>query len=121
MVPTIKPADFLDLWLLGRRATVGLLIAIIGVGLVPRTCRSELIYFHKGGEAQLPVRLEGDRIIVAMPDGDIALARDKIRKIVPGFWPATEWETRRRQARAGGSDERFAAPDRGRSRSVGVE
>jgi Protein of unknown function (DUF1570) len=90
----MKSADFLDPWLRGRRANVGLLIAIIGVGLVPRTCRSELIYFRKGGEAQLPVRLEGDRVIVAMPDGDITLARDEIRKIVPGFWPRTEWDTR---------------------------
>ena len=27
-----------------------------------------------------------------MPDGKVELARDDIRKIVPGFWPATEWE-----------------------------
>ena len=67
----MKPADFLEPWLRGRRANVGLVIAIIGVVLVPQTCRSELIYFRKGGEAQLPVRLEGDRVIVAMPDGDI--------------------------------------------------
>ena len=26
---------------------------IVGAGLVGRTCRSELIYFRKGGEAQL--------------------------------------------------------------------
>ena len=32
-----------------------------------------------------------------------------IRKIVPGFWPATEWETRRRQALAGDFEARFAA------------
>ena len=71
------------------------------MGLVPRTCRSELIYFRKGGEAQLPATIEGNRVVLAMPDGKIELARDEIRKIVPGFWPATEWDTRRQTARAG--------------------
>ena len=74
-----------------------------------RTCRSELIYFRKGGEAQLPPTVDGVRIILSMPDGKVDLARDDIRKIVPGFWPATEWETKRRQVRSVGSEARFAA------------
>jgi hypothetical protein len=74
-----------------------------------RTCEAELIYFRKGGEAQLPATIEGIRVILAMPDGKVELARDDIRKIVPGFWPATEWASRRLQGRAGGPEARFAA------------
>jgi Protein of unknown function (DUF1570) len=82
---------------------------VVDTGFVVRTCRSDLIYFRRGGDAQLPVTIEGVRVVLAMPDGRIALARDDVRQIVPGFWPATEWETRCQQARAGGSDARFAS------------
>ncbi len=84
-------------------------LAFVDAGLAVRPCRSELIYFRKGGEAQLPATIEGVRVILDLPDGKVELARDDIRKIVPGFWPATERETRCRQARAGGSEARYAA------------
>ena len=48
-------------------------------------------------------------MVLAMPDGKIEVARESIQKIVPGFWPETEWETRRQQAHAAGFDARFAA------------
>ena len=84
-------------------------LAFVDTGFAVRTCRSELIYFHKGGEAQLPATIEGTRIILALPDGKVELTRDDIRKIVPGFWPAAEWEPRRRQVRASSAEARFAA------------
>ncbi len=84
-------------------------LAFVDTGFAVRTCRSELIYFRKGGDAQLPATIEGVRVILAMPDGKVDLARDDIRKVVPGFWPATEWEPRRRQARSAGFEARFAA------------
>jgi hypothetical protein len=84
-------------------------LMLVATGFASRTCRSELIYFRKGGEAQLPATFEGVRVALATPDGTIDLARDDIRKIVPGFWPATEWERLRQQARADGSEARFAA------------
>jgi hypothetical protein len=95
-----------------RVRSLGFLLAwltFVDAGFAVRTCQSELIYFRKGGEAQLPATIEGSRVILTMPDGKVELARDDIRKIVPGFWPASEWEGRRRQARSGGSELRFAA------------
>ena len=44
-----------------------------------------------------------------MPDSEVELARENIRKIVPGFWPSSEWPTRRRNAQTQGSSARFAA------------
>ncbi len=84
-------------------------LALFDPGFAVRTCRSELIYFHKGGEAQLPATIEGNRIVLSLPDGKVELSRDGIRKVVPGFWPASEWETRRQQVRASGPETRFAA------------
>ena len=84
-------------------------LTLIATGFASRTCRSELIYFRKGGEAQLLATFEGTRVVLVTPDGKVELARDEIRKIVPGFWPATEWETRRRLARATDPEARFAA------------
>jgi Protein of unknown function (DUF1570) len=84
-------------------------LAFFDAGLAVQTCRSELIYFRKGDGAQLSATIEGTRVILAMPDGKVELARDGIRKFVPGFCPATEWEPRRRLAREGGFEARFAA------------
>ena len=44
-----------------------------------------------------------------MPDGQVELSRDNVRKLIPGFWPEAEWPERRRQAMAGDFDARFAA------------
>ena len=84
-------------------------LAFLDPAFAVRTCRSELIYFHKGGEAQLPATIEGTRIVLSLPDGKVELSRDAIRKVVPGFWPASDWQTRRQRVRASGSDTRFAA------------
>ncbi len=88
-----------------RAAAIGLL-AILSLASI---IRGDLIYFTKGGEAQLPARVEGNRVLLSMPDGEIELSREDVRKIVPGFWPAAEWPARRQKALAGGFDARFAA------------
>jgi Protein of unknown function (DUF1570) len=92
-----------------RRAAVVLLIAIIGVGLASRPGRSELIYFRKGGEAQLPARIEGIKVVLLMPEGEISLARDEVRKFVPGFWPRTEWDARRPTIGSSSFESRFSS------------
>src|SRR4051812_25359045 len=93
-----------------RRALAIALILILtrDAGLVERASRAELIYFRKGGDAQLPATVEGDRVTLSLPDGTVELLRADIRKLVPGFWPGAEWEARRRQARAGGFAARYA-------------
>ena len=50
-----------------------------------RTCRSELIYFRKGGEAQLPARIDGTRIILSLPDGEFVLNREDVPSSCPDF------------------------------------
>jgi hypothetical protein len=81
----------------------------VAATITGQVCRSELVYFRKGGEAQLPAKAEGTRVVIEMPDGKVELARDNVRAIVPGFRPETEWETRLRHARAAGFEARFAA------------
>jgi hypothetical protein len=95
-----------------RRGSFSLLLACFAVldpGFAVQTCRSELIYFQKGGEAQLPATIEGPRIVLSLPDGKVEFSRDGIRKVVPGFWPASDWQRRRQQVRASSADARFAA------------
>jgi hypothetical protein len=82
---------------------------MVSTGFAVRNCRSELVYFRIGGEAQLPAAVDGNRVFLFVPDGKVELAREDIRKIVPGFWPGSEWETRRQKARTAGFEGRFAA------------
>ena len=85
------------------------LIGIVCAGLAVPAARAELIYFRKGGDAQIPATIEGNHVVLAMPDGKFELARDDIRKLVPGFWPAGEWEARLQKSRELGVEARFAA------------
>ena len=86
-------------------------IAMLGIGMGLSECssRGDLIYFNKGGEAQLPATIQGNWVVLAMPAGKVELVREDLAKQVPGFWPATEWESRRVQVRAGGFASRYAA------------
>jgi hypothetical protein len=86
-----------------------LLLVFAGAGLAGGAARAELIYFRRGGEAQIPAAIEAKRVVVAMPTGNLELAREDIRKFVPGFWPAGEWEARRGKSRDLGAEARFAA------------
>ena len=70
------------------RAVTTALMTIVGASLLAPAGRADLIYFRKGGNAQIPVRTDGNRVFLAMPDGDISLPRELIMKRVPGFWPA---------------------------------
>ena len=125
MAFTMKTANSREIWRSGRRAGVSLLITIFGVGWVPQPCRAELIYFRKGGEGQLPASIEGNQVVLAMPDGIIKLARDEVRKIVPGFWPRTEWDAQRKMAGRASFEARLAtaywAIDNGLTTEVAVE
>ena len=52
--------------------------------------------------------VEGNRLVLDLPGGKLELLREDVVKRVPGFWPADEWESRRREAR-GGFAARYAA------------
>lgn len=70
---------------------------------------ADLIYFRGGSDAQLPATTEGNRVVLILPDGKLELHREDIVKRVPGFWPADEWDSRRREARGAGFASRYAA------------
>jgi hypothetical protein len=108
-----------------KRGTAALLLVIASRALAGGGARGELIYFRKGGEAQIPAAIEAKRAVVAMPTGNLELAREDIAKFVPGFWPATEWDQRRGKARTLGAEARFAAVwwalENGLTAEVGAE
>ncbi len=89
-----------------RRAII---ISLFCTGAAVGALRADLIYFRSGGEIQVPATVEGGRVVVAMPDGKVAIAPDLIRQRVPGYWPAAEWGTRNREARRAGFGARLAA------------
>ncbi len=70
---------------------------------------AELVYFAQGGSAQVPATIEGEDVRIETPGRIYRFQRDDFRKIVPGYWPATEWAARRDQAMTGGAPDRFAA------------
>ncbi len=98
-----------NLTIVGSCPILMALVGCLGIELMDRANGADLIYFRKGGDAQLPAKVEGNRVILAMPDGKVELLREDIVKRVPGFWPGTEWEARRREAVAGGFASRYAA------------
>ncbi len=74
-----------------------------------RAANADLLYFRNGGAIQVPAKVDGDRVVVELPDGNVSFARDSISKRVPGYWPAAEWDKRRRAAVNKGFDARLAA------------
>jgi hypothetical protein len=71
---------------------------------------AELVYFARGGQAQLPSTIEGDQVRLETPDGPRIFPKAEFTTIVPGHRPLDEWNTRRDLARRVGSlDARFAA------------
>ena len=82
-----------------------LLVGFLGVG-----ARAELVYFAKGGSAQLPLTVDGDMVRLITPDGVRDFARSDFAAILPDADLRREWDARRRAAEvAGGVEARFAS------------
>src|SRR5689334_11511349 len=79
--------------------------------LLAGSVRAELVYFAKGGRAQLPATTEGRTVRLETPDGPLDFDRGDFRKIVPGHSPEREWASRRASALkgGGGGEARYAA------------
>jgi hypothetical protein len=81
----------------------------VGVVIAGPAARGDLFYFRGGGEAQLPANVDGNRIVLLLPDTKLELLREDVVKRVPGFWPPDEWDARRREAQGSGFASRYAA------------
>ena len=92
-----------------RRGWITLLLGAFVVLNAGQTADADLIFFRGGGDAQLPARSEGNKVVLLLPDGKLELHRDDIARRVPGFWPPEEWAQRRDQARGAGFAARYAA------------
>jgi Protein of unknown function (DUF1570) len=80
------------------------LLAISGLA------RGELLYFVRGGQAQLPATIEGKTVRLDTPDGPRSFPIEDFLAIVPGHDPEAEWPERREAAsKAGTVEARFAA------------
>ncbi len=67
------------------------------------TARAELVYFAKGGQAQVEARVEGTTVRLRTPAGPKTFDRGDFLAIVPGHDPAAEWPRRREVALRDGS------------------
>lgn len=87
-------------------ATLGALASALAVGLA----RADLVYFARGGQAQVPATIEGDRVELDTPTGPKIFDRSDFVAIVPGDDPVRQWPERRARAiRDGGAETLFAA------------
>ncbi len=59
---------------------------------------AELVYFTRGGQAQLPATVEGDEVRLDTPDGPRIFSRSDFLAIIPGSVPSREWISRRAAA-----------------------
>jgi hypothetical protein len=80
------------------------------VGFLGVVARADLVYFAKGGSAQLPATIDGDVVRLLTPEGPRSFARSDFAAILPEIDLQREWTTRRQAAKADARVEaRFAA------------
>ena len=71
---------------------------------------AELVYFARGGQAELPAKIEGDEVRLDTPDGPKVFPRGDFLAIIPGHRPSEEWTSRRAAAlKEGGAESKFSA------------
>jgi hypothetical protein len=73
------------------------------------SARADLLYFQKGGMAQLPCKREGNTVDVDAPGGRIQFQAADFRTIVPEAESTSEWPSRLTSISNGSADERLAA------------
>jgi hypothetical protein len=71
------------------------------------SARADLLYFKNGGAVQAPAACDGNRVLIELPEGKHEFLRADFRKLVPGFSPEHEWDSRRQQARSSSFPVRF--------------
>jgi hypothetical protein len=83
-------------------ASCGMVLALA------QAARGDLLYFQKGGQAQLPCKREGKTVDVDAPGGRLQFQATDFRAIVPEDEPLSEWTVRLAKARQQGAGERLA-------------
>ena len=87
-----------------------LILAFLTLLGATATAPADLVYFARGGQAQLVATFEGDRVRLETPDGPKVFPRSDFLAIVPESGPSKEWPGRRDSAKSEGSVEaRFKA------------
>ena len=87
-----------------------LAVAYVAALIASGPALAELVYFARGGQAQLSATVEEDEVRLETPDGPKPFPKGDFLAIVPGHRPLEEWKTRRDAALKDGSVElRFAA------------
>ncbi len=66
--------------------------------LAAGACRGDLVYFQGGFSVQAPARIEKDRVLVALPDREIAFPRGFVTALVPGFDSTRQWPAKLKAA-----------------------
>ena len=61
--------------------------AIAAIGMACQQAQADLLYFKKGGCAQVPAVIDADRITINLPESSYHFHRDDFSKIEPGFSP----------------------------------
>jgi Protein of unknown function (DUF1570) len=87
-----------------------LAVACVAALIAGGPALADLVYFARGGQAQLPATVEGDLVGLDTPDGRLTFPRADFAAIVPEPRPIDDWSARRDVAtKDGGVDARFAA------------
>jgi hypothetical protein len=102
-VVTVEPSC------LARRAAILALGFLLLLGAPSLRADLGWVAFAAGGEAELPVRMEGSVVVLDAPDGPHRFPETMIRAFRPGESDEAAWKARRDEALRGGSTERFAA------------
>lgn len=96
----------------GRRRSIRPLPPTLVVLALAYACPpspADLVYFKKGGQAQVPARRAGGKVILDLPGESFEFVPEDFRAIVPGHDPASDWPAKLASARKGTPGDRFAA------------
>ena len=71
---------------------------------VPTCCTS-----RRAERSRPPASIEGNHVVIELPEGKYEFLREDFRKLVPGFTPQREWDARRQEAQSAGFTARYEA------------
>ncbi|MDX2037153.1 MAG: DUF1570 domain-containing protein [Isosphaeraceae bacterium] len=82
------------------------IVALLGLAT---PAPADLLYFARGGRAELPADVDGESVRVQAPSATLTFRKSDFSSIVDRPTVAQEWPTRLEKARKGSPDDRFAA------------